>query len=179
MEFVQIFIIVIHKCVIYEQLYRPVSWSCQSLSRADWHVINIIFFCRALYHTRRNLYSHSIYTDSNPFPWTARSRCVAFLFFIVVTQSLRPNRPKRRGSQRKVTRCASWSRLRMNVRGSDAGGRKKKWFISDRRQHFSARRGRECAYSFFLFFLSRIHLIIKLQCSRLLAIFCRFFKWLT
>lgn len=110
----------------------------------------------ALYDTWQNLYSHRTCTDSS-----LSSRCAAFLFLIVVTRSLRPNRPK----CRKVTRCSSWSRLRMNVRGSDAdGGRRKMWFISDRRQHFSARHGRRMRiYPFFSsFFCLGTHLTIKL-----------------
>lgn len=84
-----------------------------------------------------------------------RARLLHGVFlFRRLTWSLRPNRPKRCGS-RKVTRCASWSRLRMNIRGSDRGGRKKKCerFVSDR--HRLSRLPRECVSSFSISFIMR------------------------
>lgn len=78
--------------------------------------------------------------------------------------------PKRCGS-RGVTRCASRSRLRLSIRGSDRGGRKKKHgrFISDGRQLSRTLQSGACVYFFFpLYFFLRV---VKLQytgCCRLL-----------
>lgn len=111
------------------------------------------------------------YTGSNPrLAWQDRYATCLLFFLIASHARCALIVPKRRGS-RGVTRCASRSRLRLSIKGSDRGGRKKKHgrFISDGRQLSRTPQSGACVYFFFpLYFFLRV---VKLQytgCCRLL-----------